>query len=236
MTSRVRAVLAVSVLALMIGGVSLYSILTEELTGTVISTEASDFESTPLQGPDGGTYAFMSTQPGTDDVPVTYDPCETIRIVVNEERAPRNADEVLDDALAEMEDLTGLSFSVEGTTDDEPLSNDIGSDGDRRPVQISWSDADSVPELAGDVAGLGGSTWVEEDGFRQFVTGDVVLDAEDLEQLGDDYTRTVMLHELGHLVGLAHVDDLGELMHPFASGQDWGPGDLTGLAALGGCT
>lgn len=234
MTSRVRAVLAVSVLALLIGGVSLYTVLTDEITGTVRSTESSEFESVPMEGPDGGTYAFMSTQPGTDDVPVTYDPCQTIRIVVNPDRAPRNADEILDDALERMEETTGLQFQVDGTTDADPLSTEVGDAGDRPPVQISWSDAQTVPDLEGDVAGLGGSTWVEEDGFRQYVTGIVVLDADDLDDLGEDVTRTVLLHELGHLVGLAHVDDRDELMHPYGDLPDWGPGDLAGLAALGG--
>lgn len=233
MSQRVRAALAVAVFAVLIGGVSVYTALSDELSGRVLSTEPSEFESVPMEAPGGGTYAFMATQPGTDDVPVTYDPCQTIRIVVNEDRAPRNADAILDDALDRMTETTGLTFRVVGTTDADPLSTDIGDPGDRPPVQVSWSDAETVPELAGSVAGLGGSTWVEEDGFRQYVTGIVVLDAEDLEELGEDVTRTVLLHELGHLVGLAHVDDRDELMHPFGDLPDWGPGDLAGLAALG---
>ena len=31
---------------------------------------------------------------------------------------------------------------------------------------------------------------------------------------GRDQALAVILHELGHLVGLGHVDDQGELMHP----------------------
>ncbi len=45
----------------------------------------------------------------------------------------------------------------------------------------------------------------------------------------------MILHELVHVVGLAHVDDPTELMHP--ESQDGvtalGPGDRAGLARLG---
>jgi hypothetical protein len=235
-TPRIRAVLAVALFALVLGGVSVYTLVTDEITERVLSTdEGSEFESPPLEAAGGGTYAYMSTQPDTDDVPVTYDPCETIRIEVNDERAPRDADEILEEALAQMEDLTGLAFDVVGTTDAEPLADGDIRDGDTyRPVQLSWSDADTVPELAGDVAGLGGSTWIEDDGYRWYVTGDVVLDADDLERFGREVTMMVLLHELGHLVGLAHVDSTAELMHPSSGGPDWGPGDLVGLEQLGG--
>lgn len=43
-----------------------------------------------------------------------------------------------------------------------------------------------------------------------------------------------LLHELGHLVGLAHVDEPTELMYDGNVGQlDFGPGDRQGLAVLG---
>ena len=49
--------------------------------------------------------------------------------------------------------------------------------------------------------------------------------------------RRLVLHELGHLHGLAHVDDAGELMDPSLAAGDWGPGDLLGLFTTldGGC-
>jgi predicted Zn-dependent protease len=43
-----------------------------------------------------------------------------------------------------------------------------------------------------------------------------------------------VLHELGHLVGLAHVQDEHELMYAENIGQlDFGRGDLAGLARVG---
>jgi predicted Zn-dependent protease len=72
-----------------------------------------------------------------------------------------------------------------------------------------------------------------------YVSGLVVLDAPDLLEVSDvegrDAVAAVIRHELGHVVGLDHVDDEQELMSPvIQSGVvTFGPGDLTGLAELG---
>jgi predicted Zn-dependent protease len=52
---------------------------------------------------------------------------------------------------------------------------------------------------------------------------------------GATYDYDVMLHELGHLVGLGHIDDPAEIMNPVSVRPlaGYGPGDLRGLAALG---
>ncbi|HEY4631062.1 MAG TPA: matrixin family metalloprotease [Blastococcus sp.] len=52
---------------------------------------------------------------------------------------------------------------------------------------------------------------------------------------GAETARGIVLHELGHLVGLAHVEDGEQLMYPQARREvsDFAPGDLTGLAVLG---
>ncbi|HEX6418878.1 MAG TPA: matrixin family metalloprotease, partial [Acidimicrobiales bacterium] len=71
-------------------------------------------------------------------------------------------------------------------------------------------------------------------------TGLVVIDGPQMAELlagpgGREAVRAVLLHELGHLVGLDHVDDPGQLMQPVAQADlvAFGPGDLTGLAHLG---
>jgi Zn-dependent protease with chaperone function len=52
---------------------------------------------------------------------------------------------------------------------------------------------------------------------------------------GKRVVRAVVLHELGHLVGLDHVTAADQLMYPQVQPgvTDFGAGDLTGLAALG---
>lgn len=76
-----------------------------------------------------------------------------------------------------------------------------------------------------------------------YVTGTVVLDGPQFEEIlarpdGYSAARAVVLHELGHLVGLDHFEAESELMHPEGRVDvtDFGPGDLTGLAELGAGT
>ena len=97
------------------------------------------------------------------------------------------------------------------------------------------------PDLAADVAGRGVSTAVGVPGGPQvYVTGQVELDGPQLAEVltrpgGAQAVTAVIQHELGHLVGLDHVTDPTQLMHPQASAGvlDFADGDLSGLAALG---
>lgn len=105
---------------------------------------------------------------------------------------------------------------------------------------IGFADDDEIGELAGDVAGLGGSLAVRTgQGRGYFVTGSVALDTAVFDGVttGSDRAepQAILDHELGHLVGLDHVRDPGELMSEVNLGRTgYGPGDREGLARLGG--
>ena len=193
----------------------------------------------------GGPHDFALRQPYSDD-PVAYDPCRTIRYVVNERTMPPGAQMLVRDAVETVGKATGLRFVFEGATDEivvaqrSPFQHDRY--GDRwAPVLIAWSDPTELPDLAGDVAGLGGSRAVlpARDGPAVYVTGLVALDGPQIRDMyrsvgGRLAAKGVVLHELGHLVGLGHVDDPSQLMHGSSGTVDLQPGDLEGLARLGG--
>lgn len=195
----------------------------------------------------GGTFAFARIQPGTDDDPVAWDPCRAIRVVVADEAMPDRAEGIVEEALATLSEATGIPIEVEGTTT-EPAREErapVQPDryGDRwAPVLVAWTDPSVVPGLEGDTGGLGGAVAVAPAGGgpEVYVTGQLLLDAPQMAEAlrvegGRDLVRAVALHELGHLMGLAHVDDAGQLMHP--EGQDgvvtYGYGDRAGLIELG---
>lgn len=183
---------------------------------------------------DGGQYAFLETQEDSDE-PVTYDPCQPVRVVVNTRTGPPDAMVLVADALDEMADLTGLTFDLDGVVTTAPSIDwqfDEADDG-WQPVLVAWTDEDAVDELDGTVLGVGGSVWSDQDGARRYVTGQVLLDGPQLTSLGPDETRATLLHELGHLVGLDHVGDEDSLMQPYSGPDEWGSGDLAGLERLG---
>jgi hypothetical protein len=186
-----------------------------------------------------GSYAFLTTQPGTDDVPVTYPSCQPISYVVNDEQAVPGAQQLVEEAVDEVSAATGLSFVPQGTTSLGPGSARLSE----ATLLISWTDEREVPRLLGDTVGVGGSSVrLHDPGTVYYVSGEISLDAPDLSEIlsrdGPETVRAVIMHELGHVVGLDHVDDRNELMSDRNVGRtSFGPGDLRGLAELGrgGC-
>ena len=194
---------------------------------------------TPPHVPVGrGSFKFLKTQPVGHE-PVGYDPCRTIEVRVNPAGAPPHYDDLVDTAIQHTSDATGLKLERVGLTDARDTTTSTVGIARRSPVLVMWADDHEVPALAGDVAGIGGSAAVETDTGRwRYVTGRVVLDRDVFATFTPAerrFAQAIIDHEFGHLVGLAHVHDPGELMYDDNIGRTtYGPGDREGLARLGG--
>lgn len=197
-----------------------------------------------VAGP-GGSGGYSVLQTGLTG-PVRWDPCRPIHLVINDEAAPADSDAIVADALARVSSATGLKFVVDGPTSELASPGreavDRGRYGWRwSPVLLAWTTPNRVPGLEGDVAGLAGPTsTTSATGRTSFVSGTVYLDGptaiqiESTRRNGSRQVEAIVMHELGHLVGLGHIDDTSELMAPKNSGRtDFGAGDLRGLAAVG---
>ena len=189
-----------------------------------------------------GEYAFMFDD---EAQPVRYDPCRPLAWVLNPKGMPDAAETLVHDAFDSVEAATGLKFEYEGTTTevasfDRPLIQDRYGDG-FAPIIVGFADETAVPQLAGSVTGIGGSSSVYGAyGDQQFLhSGTVILDAEDIgailgTPIGIAIAQAVIQHEVGHVVGLAHVEDISELMNASNTRiTEWGPGDRAGLAIAG---
>lgn len=191
----------------------------------------------PEIGSSDGVFAFSATQPGSTD-PVGWNPCQPVEYAVNPAGMPDGGRDLVERAITRISGATGLEFEDAGDTDRRPFTGALVPLGGAQPVVIAWGDSTEFPRLADRIAGLGGAASEQGvAGRRYYVTGGVALDTDTFTDrsvaLRTEQMEAIVLHELGHVVGLAHVDDTGELMADENSGRlDLGPGDREGLALL----
>jgi hypothetical protein len=194
-----------------------------------------------------GDFTFLNT--AIDGSPDRWNPCEPIHYRVNLADAPPQAMDDLREAMERVTDATGIGFVDDGRTDEDVLDMQghvfqAGLPGQRwLPVLVTWLPQDDFQQLAQRPGALAFAYPQTGDGTLadQYVSGFVVVDAGAGLQPGFDARYAeglVLMHELGHLVGLGHVGDPNEVMFQARDVapspiHDWGPGDLAGLERLG---
>ncbi|MDP8969547.1 MAG: hypothetical protein M3N52_03420, partial [Actinomycetota bacterium] len=204
-------------------------------------------------------YAFLLA--GADGCsPVRFNACEPVHYAVNPDLAP--SAEALNDvheAIARLAEASGLRLVFDGPGDETFVGNwgefvrppyQPDRYGERWvPLLVAWTSGSfTPPEETGPqrvIAGGGHPTAVGDVIVTSQVAlnADAVLDLETRKPLpagfgpGITWGR-VLLHELGHAVGLGHVGGPTQLMHepltdhPTAP-ADYAAGDRLGLALIG---
>jgi hypothetical protein len=192
-----------------------------------------DLSVVPAYGPRG-----VSTDWGRLVQGVRWDPCAgPITWKVNPAGVTDRRIAELKQAFRILHEGSGLTFSYAGQTDAVPYRTDgrtpARSDAD---FTVAFSTARQTSGLAGTVVGRGGVTYRST---GEVVHGLVVLDkaARLSAGFGTGPTwGTLMLHELGHAVGLAHAGGLVQAMHSGITSRSRGSyqaGDLNGLSRQG---
>lgn len=178
--------------------------------------------------------------------PVRYNPCTPIHYVVNPDLAPAGGIDDVHTAMRLTAEASGLQFVYDGETDEAPTPNrqpyqpDLY--GERwAPILIAWSHGLSSMDPAGtgwQTLGVAGSSFERNDEDELvYVTGHAVFNAG--AELKSGYAGEtwgqVILHEIGHIVGLNHVSDPQSVMNPVHGLRPaaWGRGDRRGLWKLG---
>jgi hypothetical protein len=204
----------------------------------------------PIRGVD---YNFLKIR--TDGTPVRWQPCAAIRYAVNLRNAPRGSLAEVREAATRVGAVTGISWKLVGVTHRSPGAQIRQELRIRRaeprypPVLVSWLPHQSFVQLEGwDGHALAFAVPIEgrqRDG-GWYVTGTVVVDRSTVQSRGfrNRFSQgTILMHEFGHIVGLAHVGPKDELMwspeltvhsrRPEFLQTTWGPGDLLGLQQVG---
>jgi hypothetical protein len=184
-------------------------------------------------------YSYLATN--ADGTPARFNPCAPVHYVTNLVEAPSGAAGLVSNALGQVSAATGVPFINDGSTSEVPGAQRDAYQPARygqrwAPVIIMWSRPSETSMLpGGQVAGEGGATWEQgPDGHKIYVTGAVAIDAD--ANLPSASLTDLLLHELGHVVGLGHVFDPLQIMFPTLApiaATTYGSGDRAGLARLG---
>lgn len=175
----------------------------------------------PLPEAPAGSYRFFI--PSKDGFGMRWNPCEPVAIRANFAGAPAHAQEALQHAIGELRRGLGTHVRFAGTTKERmPVQGRMSDKAGR--ILVNWPE-----RWTASYAGLT-SIRPTSDGWLQAAT--VSLDKS--RSLSRNVLTSLLMHELGHAVGLTHTDDATQTMHstvPATPG--WGRGDLAGLARLG---
>jgi len=208
----------------------------------------------------------VSQGPSTDYEFLAYDtfnqptglfsPCEPIEYQIDPVNEPPGSRAILELAIQDLEEATGLVFEFRGEFELGPSSNWDALD-EPGPVKIVYLKERDFSQLreetggfsSGDVLAFAGPLMISLNTSRdQFIAhgGRAVFDVTWMEKelsglsasanQRETKVYTTYLHEMAHVLGLGHVENETQLMHPQLSGRNssgLGAGDLSGLALAG---
>jgi hypothetical protein len=202
-------------------------------------------------------FQLQMAMTGQGEFPIRWNPCQTeITYKVNTELAREKgrsaasartqARTEITRAFGDIAEATGITFRYTGTTDEIPTSDDWWEkQGTDEEIVVAYVDRDKSSTrsslLSSGAWGEGGQVYSYEGETVISGRGFAVFDRDKARQMragfGSGARRgNLVLHELGHVMGLDHVSDKDQLMYPTLSSKTpngFAAGDLAGLAKLG---
>ena len=169
-----------------------------------------------------GAHEFLNRE--TDGSPYRWNPCQPIHFAVNPDHEPAGADADLREAIARVSAATGIRFVDEGRsvyTADQQIGSvfQAGIPGQPRylPLLITFVTSQAFHFIVDTKHAIAFGMPARGDGTlaHEFVSGVVVIDVGEPIPSGFQSRfsmGTLLMHELGHVMGLAHVGAGDEIM------------------------
>jgi hypothetical protein len=170
-------------------------------------------------------------------------PCATVEYRINPAGRPSRAEEDIAEAVRRVSVATGITFHYAGTSNEAPVRGrgaTRGADGTYPPLLFAFASAPATNLLDG---WSGNDTnWVQTAGGPVIASGTIVLDAANLDGTAPGFVSGVsrgalLMHELGHVAGLADSTRADDVMYGRLAESKGEPiystVDRAGLKALG---
>jgi hypothetical protein len=188
-------------------------------------------------GPVAGSKKSYATE-----APFHFSHCSAVTWALNPAGAPPGALGLVKEAFNEIAHYSGYHFRYLGLTAEKPSTADSMKrmlHGTGPQILLKWVKPRHETDLTdgeGEL-GVGGDFWWNGSGGAHFGGAFAVLENVPSEprsvDFGPEGWGTLVLHELGHALGLAHTGATDEIMFPSPSVTQYGAGDIAGLQRLG---
>lgn len=222
-----------------------YRVITTSLLNTTIlgtPSTAWTVEVVPNYNPPG----YESQYRYATSTPARWDPCRTIGYRVNAGQATAGAILDVKGAFTRLSRATGFRFVYRGTTTGIPQNGGNSWYPAGTHIVVAWARPwqSSMLRLFSGAVGVGSAIssggYANGDGTSVYriVRGAVVLNSSRHFRAGFGPGTTrgdLVLHELGHAMGLSHVAASKQIMYPMMTSglARLGRGDLSGLERRG---
>jgi hypothetical protein len=172
-------------------------------------------------------------------VPIHWNKCDRIGFRVYTRDAPRRGIAQAREAVSRLNKASGLRFVYQGRSQAKPSQYDRYARDTK--LVVGWTAPRRSPIPFGGAAGYGG---VSYSSTGEILNGFALLNSA--VKLAPGFGRgpregvqgtigQVLMHELGHAVGLDHVGNQPQIMYGTATRKPatWGAGDRNGLVRVG---